>query len=138
MATLDDMITESRNAAISRQYLLFLDHHIEDIINGDAIEFLELSQIARELAISHQHLADVIQKENGRHPCFFYDAKIIDKAKELILYTDLSIAEIAFTLTYDPSNFSKFFLKWVGCTPGTFRKNHRQNILNYKKPKSSP
>ena len=138
MTTLDNIITESSNAAISRQYLLFLDHHIEDVINGDAIEFLELNQIARELAISHQHLTDTIQKENGHHPCYFYDAKIIKKAKELILHTDLSIAEIAFTLTYAPSNFSKFFLKRVGCTPGTFRKNHQQHILNYKKPKSSP
>ena len=138
MTTLDDIITESRSAAISRQYLLFLDHHIEDVINGDAIEFLELNQIARELAISHQHLTDMVQKENGHHPCYFYDAKIIEKAKELILHTDLSIADIAFTLTYDPSNFSKFFHKWVGCPPGAFRKNHQQNILNYKKQKSSP
>ena len=137
MTTFDN-ITESRSAAISRQYLLFSGHHIEDVINGDAIEFQELNQIAQEPAISHQHLTDTIQKENGHYPCYFYDAKIIGKAKELIFYTDLSIAEIAFTLTYAPSNFSKFFLKWTGCPPGTFRKNHQQNILNYKKPKSSP
>ncbi len=131
-------MTESSSTAISRQYLHSLDHHIGDVINGDAIEFLELNQIAREPAISHRHPTDVIQKENGHHPCYFYDAKMIDKAKALIIHTDLSIAEIACTLTYPPSNFSKFSLKWIGCTPGSFRKNHRQNILNYKKPKSSP
>ncbi len=40
--------------------------------------------------------------------------------------TDKSIAEIAKTLTYDPSNFSKFFKKIVGQTPGQFRKKSKK------------
>ncbi|GAB3025269.1 hypothetical protein GCM10027051_32460 [Niabella terrae] len=111
-----------RSAEIRKQYFDFLDHHIDDVLQGRVYKFMELNQIARELAVSHNHLTDTIQKETGHHPCHFYDAKIIDKAKELLANTDFSIAKIALTLTYDPSNFSKFFKKWTGETPGFFRR----------------
>lgn len=112
-----------RSTEITRRYFDFLEQHIEDVVNGNASEFMEINQIARELAVSHKHLTDTIQNEKGNHPCHYYDAKIIDKAKELLINTNHSIAQIALTLTYDSSNFSKFFKKWTGMTPGEFRKN---------------
>lgn len=113
---------EKRSVEITKQYVEFLDHHIEDVVSGQRPAFMELNQIARELAVSHQHLTDTIQKEMGNHPCHFYDARIIDKAKELLTNSADSVAQIAHTLTYDPANFSKFFKKWTGQTPGSFRK----------------
>lgn len=110
-----------RSTEIVNQYFDFLDRHIEDVVNGHAPDFFELNQIARELAISHKHLTDIIKTEKGNHPCHYYDAKIINKAQELLATSDLSIAQIAMKLTYDPSNFSKFFKKWTGTTPGDFR-----------------
>jgi len=117
---------EKRSTAIVLQYLDFIDRHIEDVVEGAAPEFLELNQIARELAVSHQHLTDIVQKEKGNHPCHFYDAKIIEKAKALLADPEVSIAEVAMKLTYDPSNFSKFFKKWTGITPGEFRKSQNK------------
>ena len=111
---------------IPERYLHFLDRHIEDVVEGKTPDFLELNQIASEIAVSHKHLIDVMQQKYGNHPRHFYDAKIIDKAKDLLLNTDDSIAEIARKLTYDPSNFSKFFKKWTGETPGNFRLQNRQ------------
>ncbi|UUV20495.1 helix-turn-helix domain-containing protein [Paenimyroides aestuarii] len=112
----------SRSDEISVDYFHFLDHHINEVVTGKALSFLELNEIASELAISHQHLSDTIQKKFGQHPCYFYDHKIIEVAKKMLLETNLSIAEVARRLTYDPSNFSKFFKKFTGETPGKFRK----------------
>lgn len=111
-----------RSKEILTSYFVFLDQHIDDVVQGRVPEFMELNQIARELAVSHQHLSDTIQLETGHHPCHFYDEKIIDQAKKLLKETKASIAQIAIQLTYDPSNFSKFFKKWTGLTPGNFRK----------------
>lgn len=116
----------NRLAEIAGQYFDFLDRHIDDVAGGRVSEFMKLNQIARELAISHQHLTDVIQKEKGNHPCHFYDEKIINKAKSLLVESDIPISQIALTLTYDPSNFSKFFKKWSGETPGGYRSAHRK------------
>lgn len=116
----------SRGTEITQLYFAFLDRHIDDIINGRVSEFLEINKIASELAISHTHLTDTIQKEMGQHPCHFYDLKIIEKAKEMLSNTSLPIAEIARKLTYDPSNFSKFFKNWEGKPPGQFRTEHKK------------
>lgn len=112
----------NRYEEITEKYLEFIDQHVADVATGRVSEFLELNQIAVELAISHKHLIEVLKQTRGNHPCHFYDLAIIEKAKELLIQTDLPSTEIARKLTYDPSNFSKFFKKWIGETPGSFRK----------------
>lgn len=119
-----DKVTRSKE--ITENYFQFLDKHIEDVVLGKVDEFMEINQIANALFISHKHLTDTVQKETGSHPCHFYDLKIIDEAKKMLLETDKSISEIAKILTYDPSNFSKFFKKIIGQTPGQFRKENKK------------
>ncbi len=115
--------SKKRSKEITREYFSFLDKHVADVISGAARDFMEINAIAAELFISHKHLTDTIQKEKGQHPCHFYDLKIIEEAKKMLSQTELSIAAIARTLTYEPSNFSKFFRKFTGLTPGQFRKS---------------
>lgn len=119
-----DKVTRSKE--ITENYFQFLDKHIEDVVLGKVDEFMEINQIASELFVSHKHLTDTVQKETGSHPCHFYDLKILDEAKKMLLETDKSISEIAKILTYDPSNFSKFFKKFIGQTPGQFRKENKK------------
>ncbi|KQS92261.1 helix-turn-helix domain-containing protein [Chryseobacterium sp. Leaf394] len=118
------MIKRGRGQEISQKYFNFLDDHIEKVITGEVQDFFELNEIASRLAISHQHLSDTIKAELGHHPCHFYDLKIIEKAKEMLLKEKISVSEVARRFTYDPSNFSKFFKNWTGETPGSFRKKN--------------
>lgn len=113
-----------RSTEITESYFRFLDKHVADVVSGTVIKFMEINQIASELFISHKHLTDTIQRETGNHPCHFYDLKIIEEAKSMLIETDLPISEIARVLTYDPSNFSKFFKKFAEVTPGQFRKSN--------------
>ncbi|MEC3879611.1 helix-turn-helix domain-containing protein [Parapedobacter sp. 10938] len=115
-----------RSEEITENYFQLLDNHIEDVVLGKTEEFMEINQIASALFISHKHLTDTVQKETGSHPCHFYDLKILDEAKKMLLETDKTISEIAKILTYDPSNFSKFFKKFIGKTPGQFRKENKK------------
>jgi len=121
-----------RNEEICNNFLNFLDKHIEDVIAGETPEFMEINKIASDLAISHKHLTDVVQSELGNHPCHFYDQKIIDRAKQMLTTSSNSIAKIALLFTYDPSNFSKFFKKWTGVTPGYYRESNRSSVIPEK------
>ena len=123
-----DLDAESlrRSKEIVKDYFTFLDKHIHDVVSGRVNDFMEINEIASNLFISHQHLSDMVQKETGHHPCFFYDNKIIEEAKKMLSSTSLTIAEIARILTYDPSNFSKFFKGFVGVTPGQYRKENKK------------
>lgn len=56
-----------RSEEITRQYFAFLEKHIQDVITGTVPEFMEVNEIAGELAVSHKHLTDTIKKETGQH-----------------------------------------------------------------------
>jgi len=116
--------SSNRNVEITEEYFIFLNHHISEVISGNTAEFMKINEIAAKLCISHKHLTYIIQKETGDHPCYFYDLKIIEEAKKMLQENKLTISEIARILTYDPSNFSKFFKKMTGETPGAYRNNH--------------
>lgn len=111
-------------SSIVERYKEFINKHVQNVVEHIDEEFLEINQIAEKLNISHVHLTDTIQRETGHHPCYFYDFKIIEVAKQMLLKENTPIAEIARRLTYDPSNFSKFFKKFTGYTPGNFRKQN--------------
>lgn len=113
-----------RSKQLTQNYFQFLDTHIMEVVSGKVTSFMQINQIAKELFVSHQHLTDTVQQETGNHPCYFYDLKIIEQAKRMLIDTNYSISEIARLLTYDPSNFLKFFKKLEGKTPGQFRKEN--------------
>ena len=118
--------TVKRSEEITNAYFSLLDKHLEEIVQGRVTEMMKLNQIAARLFISHKHLTDTIQQTKGHHPCHFYDLKIIEQAQKMLAETDLSAGEIAGVLTYDPSNFSKFFRKFTKQTPGAFRQESKK------------
>ncbi len=120
---------------ISAGYFTLLDQHLHDLIDGTATEMLELNDIAKKLFVSHKYLIELIKEEYGHHPCHFYIQKILERANTLLTQSDLTITEIALRLTYDPSNFNKFYKKYMKITPGQYRKRYSRAG---KKPKSSP
>lgn len=82
---------------------------------------MELSDIGAELCVSHKHLIAVVKQATGHHLCHFYIQKIPEKANMMLCETDYPAAEIARKLSYDPSNFTKFYKKYAGMTPGQYR-----------------
>jgi len=116
----------TRNEEITSQYFAVLDQHLAELVSGKTSKMLELNQIANILCISPKHLSQTIQLTQGNHPCHFYDKKILEEAKKLLTNSSQPIAEIAEKLTYDPSNFSKFFKKYTGETPGQFRNRTKE------------
>lgn len=123
-----------RKKEIADRYFNLLDDHLADLINGKATEMLELKDIAQKLFVSHKYLIEIIKEDHGHHPCHFYIQKILEQANALLAGTDLAVSEIALKLTYDPSNFGKFYKKYMGITPGQYREKYSSG----KKPKSSP
>jgi len=121
---------KKRSEEITIQYFEFLDRHLAELISGVSIEMLELQDIANILCVSQKHLIKIIQETSGNHPCHFYVHKILTCTKNLLTNSELTISEIAQRLTYDPSNFTKFFKKYEGMSPSQFRQ--------LQKAKSSP
>ena len=111
----------TRNDEITRDYLAFLDKHIADLLAGRETEMLHINEIAKQLFISPGHLTNTLKLATGHHPCYYFDLKIIEETNKLLLDTKLSASEIARKLSFDPSNFVKFYRSLTGITPTQFR-----------------
>ncbi len=110
-----------RQKEIVKDYFIQLDKHIADLKNGIAETTFEIKDLADLLHIHPTHLSNTISQVLGKSPCDIYEEKLIELSKELLLSSKQSIAQIAHQLSYDPSNFTKFFKHYEGITPKQFR-----------------
>lgn len=115
-----------RKREIVKEYIAELDNHIQQLKEGKVDRALEIRDFAELMHIHPVHLSNTIKEVTGQSSCSFYEERLLNISKELLLTTDLSIAQIARQLTYDPSNFTKFFKQYAGTTPKKFRDQHKE------------
>lgn len=111
----------SRNEEIFQNYLTLIDEHLKDIIEGRADTMWELRDFAKQLFIHPGHFSNVIKEHTGKHPCYYYEQKLLTIAKHYLEDSTYSVASVAQLLTYDPSNFTKWFRAFEGVTPSQYR-----------------
>ena len=113
-----------RKKEITRDYLARLDEHIIQLKEGKAARALEIRDLAAMLHVHPVHLSNTIKQVTGKSTCSLYEERLVLISKELLLTTNFPVAQIARQLTYDPSNFTKFFKHYTGITPKKFRDQH--------------
>lgn len=118
----------TRQKEITADFLKIVDENLVDVLSGRSEEIYEIRDVAELLHIHPRHLSNTIKLVTGHSPCSFVENKILDIVKFHLEENQLSIGEIAKMLTYDPSNFTKFFKKYIGVTP----KEYRENQINKK------
>lgn len=113
----------ARQHEIVAEFLHEIDKHLTNIVQGTVSDMMEIRDIAALMHIHPTHLSNTIKLVTGQAPCFFFEEKILDIARRMLAETDMPVAAIARQLTYDPSNFTKFFKRFQGCTPARYRED---------------
>jgi AraC family transcriptional regulator, regulatory protein of adaptative response / methylphosphotriester-DNA alkyltransferase methyltransferase len=113
----------ARQHEITSEFLKQLDRHLLDIVEGRATEMFEIRDVADLMHIHPTHLSNTIKLTTGKAPCYFFEEKILNISKEMLEKNEVSIHSIASLLTYDPSNFTKFFKRFTGQTPKQYREH---------------
>lgn len=86
-----------------------------------------LTDYARELGITANHLNDLIRAETGHSAGSVIRRRRLLDAKRLLSHSDLTVAEIAYQLGFeDPSYFGRFIRRETGATPAQFRTEIRE------------
>lgn len=111
-----------RAEEITANFLLELDKHIFEIVSGKADVFFEIQDFAEILCIHPIHLSNTVKQVTGKAPCDHCEGKLAVVAKKMLEANAMTITQIAYRLTYDPPAFTKFFKKYVGLTPRSYRK----------------
>lgn len=111
----------ARQKEIVQQYEAELDKHMLELKAGQVEVMFEIGDFAAMLHIHSVHLSNTVKEVTGRSACDLFEERLVVLSKEMLATTSLSIAAIARQLTYDPSNFTKFFKKFVKMTPKEYR-----------------
>jgi AraC-like DNA-binding protein len=112
----------NRQAEITASFLQEMNKHLDDFMAGRVEEMFHLKDLAAIICLHPVHVSNVIKLYTGFHPCHFYELRILEEAKKLLSDPALSISDVAERLTYDKSNFTKFFKEYAGTTPTAYRK----------------
>ncbi|MBP1989024.1 helix-turn-helix domain-containing protein [Paenibacillus eucommiae] len=108
----------SKQKKIIPQVLLYIQEHYETD--------LSLQMLADHFDVSPSMLSRMFKEEtNGNYMDYIIQFRM-DKAKEWLIHTELSIKEITDRLRYTSvQNFTRIFKQITGFPPGNFRKMHR-------------
>ena len=80
--------------------------------------------MANDLNLSPNYLSSILKIISGQSTQQHIQNKLIEKAKEKLSTTELSISEIAFELGFEhPASFSKLFKNKTNSSPIAFRQS---------------
>lgn len=103
-----------------------LSEQIIHIIEQEYDRDITLEECASRLHYNLYYVSTVFKKETGVTFSDYLAMYRLNKAKRLLIETDLPVKDIAERLTYNnPQNFIRYFRRLEGTTPGQFRKNHQ-------------
>ena len=119
---------------VARKYALrqiSVDHKSESRIHAACHRIYEsidspptVAELARECCLSESRFLHLFREVSGKSVTAFIASIRIERAKELLMGTELSVREIAEAVGYEDQNyFSRCFRKVEGCSPREFRRN---------------
>lgn len=83
---------------------------------------ITVQEIAAELSSSYSNFRKLFKEYTGISPALYQQNLKLQRAKELLSATDMSIKEIAYRLSFDsPDYFSSKFKIKIGCKPSEYR-----------------
>ncbi|MCL2511750.1 MAG: helix-turn-helix transcriptional regulator [Bacteroidales bacterium] len=95
---------------------------LQKYFDSEKEKLITANEIAAELAISTNYLYDLLRNLTGLNTQQHIHAYMIERAKGMLLTTDLSVNEIAYSLGFEyPNYFSRLFKNKTGRTPLEFR-----------------
>ncbi|MFH6951045.1 helix-turn-helix domain-containing protein [Flavobacterium sp. FlaQc-51] len=99
-----------------------LDSYFDD--NSD-LTLPSVEKLAMELHVSSSYLSDMLRSVTGQNTQQHIHDKLIEKAKEILTTTTLTVSEIAYQLGFEYSqSFSKLFKNKTNLTPMQYRQSY--------------
>ncbi len=126
-----ELLDDSKSVLIERIKNVIVDmiHHSDEIPKVNYSEYL-----SEVLDYNYTYLSNIFSEAQGITIQQFIILHKVERIKELILYDELSLSEIAYKLHYSsPAHLSNQFKKITGLTPSFFKKmkqKRHQNLEN--------
>jgi len=114
-------ITRKNN---NHQLLITFEQEVNRYFESEQTGLLTVQYIAQRMNLSPNYLSDLLRVHTGQNTQQHIHEKLIEKAKERLSTTSLSVSEIAYTLGFEHSqSFSTLFKKKTTMSPLEFRQS---------------
>lgn len=111
----------------NKEVLSNLENLINDYFDNKLAEKSGIPSVqyfADKLHVSSNYLSDILRSLTGQNTKQHIHNRLIDKAKELLSTTELSVSEIAYQLGFEhPQSFHKLFKSKTQISPSKFRQS---------------
>jgi AraC-like DNA-binding protein len=99
---------------------------VNDYVETHLSESVDLVELAGVAGLSVFHFARQFKQSAGVTPHHYLVQKRVERAREMLASTNLSLSEIALATGFaDQSHFARHFRQMLGITPGQFRWSQR-------------
>ena len=97
----------------------------QKLVEKDCFKSKKVQYYAKKIGVSTKTLNNIVNNVLNKSAKVFIDEITILQIKRLLITSDFSIKEIAYTVGFDDStNFFKYFKKFTGSSPEVFRQAH--------------
>lgn len=95
---------------------------VKDLVRKRGGKAVNINELAEQMSYTRSHLSKQFRSLSGENLKGFIDRIRLEKAKELLLYSEYAIAEISEVLGFkDLFSFSRFFKRGTGESPRSYR-----------------
>lgn len=110
--------------AIHHDLISQMDAYLADRFADQSGGIPTVPEVAKHLQVSHRYLTDMLRSLTGQSAQQHIHDRLIEKAKETLSTTRLTVAEIAYQLGFEhPQSFNKLFKRHTNLSPNIFRKS---------------
>ena len=125
---LENLFLDTLNAVKQSYFQKNADDPFDDILNYLSLNYnqsITLEMLQQKFKVNKFKLQKSFKKSIGLTPLEYLTTIRIENSKKLF-YTDVPLVEIALESGfYDQSHFTHSFKKYVGVTPGNYKKNSK-------------
>lgn len=119
---LDPLLQQISQPADSNRVISRIVEYLNENIEKD----ISLDQCARDFNYNPNYLSRMFKKQFGQNFTDYVIAKKMERCKELLLHTNITVNELTERFGYScPQNFIRVFKKYTLMTPGQFRKQNK-------------
>lgn len=113
---------KSHNNQLLDKFERLMDDYFDNAVSDP--ELLTVQRVAEMMNFSPNYLSDMLRTLTGQNTQQHIHQKLIDKAKEKLSTTNLTVSEIAYTLGFEHAqSFSTLFKKKTSLSPLEFRQS---------------
>ena len=116
---LDDVRQQRRGQSHSpkelvKQAIQYMQQNLEEAAG--------VAEVAQALAVSPTYLGVIFRRHTGRSPNDYLIDLRLERAKEYLEHTDMSVMDVCVALGYTPSYFSRLFKRRTGHAPSQYQR----------------